>query len=923
MISKKLLYSILLLTCTLLRATPPIEIEWSDTFVLPSLENEKAAIGVGTPFYGEHKGVALLAGGSNFPDLPLLKGGKKRYYSDVYALDKGSTNWVHAGNLSQPVAAGMSATTPRGVVCVGGSTDGEPSSRVFLLSWDAVKKCVVESPLPDFPGAVQLGGAAALGSRVFVAGGSGAETLTSNVWMLDLDAKETAWQPLPSLPGAKDRSLVQVFVQNGDQKRKYLYVIGGFAKHEDGGSQTLTDGYSFDLSQSIESGTWKPISPAIPKNVLRTKWQMANGEWQVDSNCRAGAPTRREMCNGDEPEYSENSAWPLLGACCVNSGDQHVLFFGGLDSEYFNDNQRKMARLTGEARDRQRIAYQSTLPTTWNRSVLVYHTLTDRWFTLGEIPFPATVAGSAVMRSDGTILLASGEIQPGIRTPLCISGKFVAKKKFHPLNWAVMGIYFCGLAGMGWWFMRKKKSADDYFKAGGHIPWWAAGISIFAAMFSSISFLAVPALVYMSDWRYLPKVFCVALIPPLVIGCYLPFFRKLNLTSAYEYLEMRFNLLCRLFASMAFNIFMAARVAVVAYLPALAVSAATGADVNLCIVVVCLLTILYCAFGGIEAVIWSDVVQCSVLVGGAILIFILLVMGTDGGMAGMFQMAGDAGKLKVIDLALDFSQPVIWVVLISGIAEVFITYTSDQCVIQRYMTTKDVQAAGRSLWLNIPLCFFTGIIFFSIGSALFTYYGSNPESLSVTMPKPDSILPMYMANDMPIGVSGLVMAGLFAATISTLAANLNASATAITSDWFVRLRKGDTDDRQRVRFAQWCTIAVGLAGMAGALTLANMDIRSVFDQFMKFIGILTSGLACLFMLGIFVRRVGSTAALIGLTANYVVCIGLDNMKLAWKPHLLLYGAIGIVTCLVTALAVSLVFPNKKQGIDGLMWKRKG
>ncbi|MDA3925666.1 MAG: sodium/solute symporter [Kiritimatiellae bacterium] len=888
MISNKLLCGIIILVGMQVQSAPPVGIEWSEKFTLPQQEDGRPSIGVGTPFYGEHKGVAFLAGGSNFPDEPLLKGGKKRYYSDIYALTSGSTNWLHAGQLSQTVAAGMSATTPSGVVCVGGSVDGEITSRVFLLSWDAAKKCAIETSLPDFPGPVQLGGAAVRGNRVYVAGGAGSEALSSDVWMLDLDAQEAGWLPLPPLPGLKARALAQVFVQNGDQKLTFLYVIGGYTKHADGGVQSLTDGYAFDLSQSLESGSWRAISPAVPKG-------------------------------------SDMPAWPLIGAKCVEVGDQHVLFFGGLDTDYFDDNQRKMAVLTGAAQEAQRIAYQSTLPTTWNRHVLVYHTVTDRWFVLGEVPFPPTVAGSVIKRSDGTLLLASGEIQPGIRTPLCIAGKFVTKKKFHPLNWAVMGVYFCGLAGMGWWFMRKKKSADDYFKGGGHIPWWAAGISIFAAMFSSISFLAVPALAYMSDWRYAPKVLCVALIPPLVIGCYLPFFRKLNLTSAYEYLEMRFNLACRLFASLAFNLFMVARVAVVAYLPALAVSAATGVDVNLCIVGVSLMTILYCTFGGIEAVIWSDVVQCAVLSGGAVLIFILLVMGTDGGMTGMIHMAGDAQKLKVIDFALDFSEPVIWVVLIGGIAEVFITYTSDQCVIQRYMTTKDIQAAGRSLWLNIPLCAFTGFIFFSIGTALYTYYRSNPECLPVTMPKSDSILPMYMANDMPIGMAGLVMAGLFAATISTLAANLNSSATAITTDWFVRLRKKSSDDRIRVLFAQGCTIMVGLAGMAGALILANMDIRAVYDEFLKFIGILTSGLACLFMLGIFVRRVGSTAALIGLATNYVVCIGLDRMTLAWKPHLLLYGAIGIVTCVVTALAVSFVFPNRKTGIDGLIWKgeRKG
>ena len=438
-------------------------------------------------------------------------------------------------------------------------------------------------------------------------------------------------------------------------------------------------------------------------------------------------------------------------------------------------------------------------------------------------------------------------------------------------------------------------------------------------MTSSISFLAVPALAYMSNWQYAPKCFCIILIPLIVIGCYLPFFRKLNLTCAYEYLERRFNLACRLFASLAFILFMVARVAVVAYLPALAVAAATGADVNTCIVIVCLLTILYCATGGIEAVIWSDVVQSAVLAGGTLLLLYLLIDGTEGGLSGVFRIAGRAGKLKMVDLGFDFSQPVIWAVLISGFVECLISYTSDQCVIQRYMTTSDIRAAGRSLWLNVPFLV-TGFISFAIGTALYTFYWSQPERLPVTMPKADSVLPLFMANDLPAGAAGIILAGLFAATITSLAANINSSATALTSDWFVRLRQG-AGDRAQVRFAQACTVAVGLAGMAGALVLANVDIRSVYDQFLTFIGILTSGLACLFMLGIFTRRVGAAAALTGLVANYAVCVGLDRAHLAWKPHLLLYGAIGMVTCLVTALAVSAVFPNRKKGVESLTWKR--
>ena len=903
---KQILCGVTLLLAYQTRAggSPPVALEWSAGFSLPPQEDGRAAIGVGSPFAGEHLGAVLLAGGSNFPDEPLLKGGKKHYRSEIYALLPGSTNWMLAGRLSQPVAEGMSVTTPRGVVCVGGSTDGIATARAILLTWDAEQKRAVEAGLPDFPCGVRLAAAAARGNRVYVAGGEYAEALPSDAWTLDLDAPQTGWRPMPSLPGAKGRMQPVAFVQNGDQKRTYLHVVGGYSTHADGGMQALTDGFAYDLLQSADKGHWRPVSPAV-----------AGGQRSEDSGQRSAV---REPASGLRPPTS--GAWPLIGATCVTSGDQHVLFFGGLDAEYFDDNQRKMAALTGAAREVQRLAYQSAVPTTWNRQVLAYHTVTDRWFALGEVPFPPVVGGAAVKRADGSVVLASGEVQPGIRTPVCAVGRFVRYRTFHPLNWVVMGLYFSGLAFMGWWFMRKKKSADEFFKGGGRIPWWAAGISIVAAMSSSISFLAVPALTYISDWRYAPKIFCIALIPPLVIGCYLPFFRKLNLTCAYEYLELRFNLACRLFASLAFTVFMVARVSVVAYLPALVVSAASGVDVNTSIIVVCLLTVLYSASGGIEAVIWSDVVQCMVLVGGQLLLFIWLVAGTDGGWAGFFEIAGHAGKLKALDFSFDVSHPVIWVVLIGGYVECLITYTSDQCVIQRYMTTKNLSEAGKSLWLSVPFAAMTFVVF-GIGTALFTFYRSHPERLAVTMPKADSILPMFMANDLPAGVAGLVMAGLFAATITTLAANLNSCATAITSDFFVRLRK-NTSDRMQVRLGQACTVVVGLAGMAGALTLANIDIRAVYDQFLKFIGILTSGLACLFMLGIFTRRVGAAAALAGLAANYVVCISLDQANLAWKPHLLLYGAIGILTCLVTALTVSVVFPSRKTGVEGLMWRRR-
>ena len=281
----------------------PVGLEWSAGFSLPPQADGRPALGVGAPFYGEHGGVALLAGGSNFPDEPLLKGGKKRYYSDIYALPPGSTNWVRAGQLSQPAAEGMSAVTPRGVVCVGGSTDGKPTSRVFLLTWDATRGRAIETALPDFPCAVRLGAAAAKDNRVYVAGGEYTAPLPSDVWTFDVDAPQTGWRPLPALPGSKGRMQAQAFVQNGDQKRTCLYVVGGYAKNDRGVLQALTDGYAYDLAQPDSSGVWRPVAPAMVK-------QEISGQRSAVSTPTSGA-------------------WPLIGAKCVTVGDQHVLFFGG------------------------------------------------------------------------------------------------------------------------------------------------------------------------------------------------------------------------------------------------------------------------------------------------------------------------------------------------------------------------------------------------------------------------------------------------------------------------------------------------------------------------------------------------------------------------------------------------------------------
>ena len=475
----------------------------------------------------------------------------------------------------------------------------------------------------------------------------------------------------------------------------------------------------------------------------------------------------------------------------------------------------------------------------------------------------------------------------------------------------VIAFYLAMMAGTGFYFMRRNKDSDAYFKANGRLPWWVVSLSIYATMFSSITFISVPAMSFSGDMTYYVISFGILLMAPIVVRWYLPFFRKLNLTSAYEYLEVRFNLPCRLFASAAFILFMIARTAIVAYLPALAISAVTGIDINITIMAVTLVTILYCAIGGVEAVIWSDFIQSIILIGSTALIIVWAICGTDGGFSGLVVRGIDAHKFRIFDFAFDWTKPCFWVVFVSGMVANLASYTSDQCVVQRYMTTLDEKGAAKSILFNGVLSFLNCFVFFFMGVALWAFYQSHAGALPAGT-KPDAVLPIFIAHELPTGISGLVLAAVAAATMSTLSANLNSAASAITTDFYQRLAVGKrrlaaTEKERALLFCgKISTVAIGFLGGAMALLLANAEIGNIYDQFQRFLGILTGGLGCLFFMGIFMKKVNGFGAMCGLVANYIVCFGLDVAPISGKPHVLLFGFLGMVVCLIVSPIASLL-----------------
>ncbi len=537
----------------------------------------------------------------------------------------------------------------------------------------------------------------------------------------------------------------------------------------------------------------------------------------------------------------------------------------------------------------------------------IFHTVTRTWTTRGDYPYTPGDNNLIFRQGSRVCLLSdSGFASLTIRS----------KGTFGWINYTVLILYMLLMIGVGFWFSRKTISSDDFFKGGGKLPWWAVGISIFATTLSAITFMAIPAKTYISDWLYFPMAFSILIVAPVIIRWYLPFFRSLNLTSAYEYLEKRFNRTVRLLASSFFILFMITRIAIVLYLPSLALSTVTGMDIILCILLMSVVTVIYATMGGVEAVIWGDVIQGFILIGGALLSIVYIVINT-GGIGETIRIAQDAHKFRMFDFAFDFTQPTFWVIFFgAGIANSLITYSSDQTIVQRYLTTTDEKAAAKSIWLNglisLPVLF----IFYFIGSGLYAYYDTHPDNLPVTMPNAEGIFPYFMVNEMPVGVAGLLIAAIFAATMSTLSSNINSASTAVTCD-FVNLAYPALSDARRLLAARISGIVISILGTTLALILSTLSVKSFFDEFNMFIGLLTSGLGGLFLIGIFFPRIRGYAALGGLLFSTFFLIWMQSFS---RVNFMMYGLLGIFLSIAIGYLLSFLFREKSRDLTGLCWK---
>lgn len=867
---------------------------------LPDLPDAEGFAGV---FAGvakdEERKVLLVAGGANFPAGRPWEGGAKVYHDGVYAWTLGGGEEWKA--LDQrwpvPVAYGMSVTLPERGTCLfigGKNVDAESGKERALASvWEARfedGRLRIEERAP-LPIACVDGVGALVDGKVIVAAGATNKSddpadgfaAARRLFVLDVTADESgwAWEEWDWPEGARGRMHAVAGARNGK-----LYLFGG---------RDIAD----------PEREW-------PDRFEGLDWLKDCYELDV--------PTMRWKQVAELPEA--RSAAP---STAVPAGASHLLYLGGVPVQFLREQVAARPELNGQGH-----AHPG-----FPASILAYDTITNTWTEAGAMrkevqdDHETNAAASTwapvttpVVVWNGQVLMPTGEIKPGVRSPQVLQGKVQARQaSFGLVNWVVVVVYLSGMVGIGYWFMRREaaSSTEAYFRGGQKIPFWVAGLSIFATVLSAITYMSIPARAYATDVTWYIGQLPILLIVPLVAFCYLPFFRKLDLTSAYLYLERRFNLAARLFASASFIVFHVGRIAIVLYLPALALSAVSNADVVSAILIVGVLCVIYTVMGGISAVVWTDTVQAIVLMGGAILCLILVVFKVDGGIGGIWEVARADHKLfqnlrwDNFDLADGTTTAL--VLFVAFFFNSLVQYTSGQDVVQRYVTTRDIGAARKSLWTTMWMSVFGSMVFFALGAAIYAYYQAHPGRLDPALPSTDSILPFFILQQLPAGVAGLIIAAIFAASQSTVSSSLNSIATAWIKDFDARLIRPAADDQAYLTAAKLVVALVGLIGIVVAIIMARSGIENAFKTFLGLVGLASGPLAGLFAAGVFTRRANGAGAVAGAVAGVVVVL---TLKVTGAPVTgLLYAFIGFWACFLVAYAVSLATGGAEERAEGL------
>jgi len=435
----------------------------------------------------------------------------------------------------------------------------------------------------------------------------------------------------------------------------------------------------------------------------------------------------------------------------------------------------------------------------------------------------------------------------------------------------VLVLYLAGTTALGVWVGRRSRTSEAFMSAGRRVPGWAVGLSIVGTYVSSISFLALPSKAFSGDWNTFVFSLTLPITTWVAVRWFVPFYRRSGALSSYEHLEARFGPWARLYAVACYLLTQLARVGTILYLLALALAPLTGISIPALIVVTGVIVLAYTLYGGMAAVIWTDVVQTIVFIGGATACVAVLFAGMPEGPAHLWRLAATHDKFSLGSYSTDVGQSTVWVVLLYGVFINLQNFGIDQSFVQRYQTADSDAAARRSVWLGALLYLPISAAFLFIGTGLFAYYTARPDLLPAGMTgTPDAVFPHFIARELAGGVAGLVIASVFAAAQSTISSSVNCSATLVLCDIYTRHIRPAASERQRLLVLRLSSLVVGAAGIA--MALAMIRIKSALDSWWQLASIFSGGMLGLFLLGLISHRSRSRHAAAGVAVGVLLIV---------------------------------------------------
>lgn len=483
---------------------------------------------------------------------------------------------------------------------------------------------------------------------------------------------------------------------------------------------------------------------------------------------------------------------------------------------------------------------------------------------------------------------------------------------FSRIDYIVLLLYLAGITAFGMRFRQSQRTVTDYFRGARTTSWVVICLSIVATETSTLTLIGVPALAYTTYARpeqggtltYLQVLVGYIVGRFIIARLFLPSYFRGDLLTAYALLERRFGAATRHVAASLFLVMRALAEGVRVFAASLVLSAVLGASFPgipelwlWSIGLVGVLTLVYTFEGGIAAVIWTDLIQFVIYIGGSLLAAYELVQITPGGWASIVEAASAAGKLQVWSFSGNLALPfTFWAGLIGGTFLTNASHGTDQLLVQRLLTCRNLRDSQKAIIASGFIVFAQFVLFLGIGIMLFAYYQHAPRPATTTN---DEIFPAFIVSTLPHGISGLVIAAIFAAAMSNLSGSLNSLASTTMIDFYQPLRGAAIGDARMLRLSRWCTAAWGMVLIAIAILARGWG--SVFTAGLTVASIVYGPMLGAFLLGVLTSRTTATGAIAGMSVSAAAMLVVWwTTPLAWTWYVLAGAAI----CVAVGLAAS-------------------